>query len=199
MANLCHLALDCKFGTKLDKALRDQCVSGLQSEAMHKRLLTEKEELDLAGAVKIAAGMEAATKTARGFQDSEADTSLKYVSSFPPCKHCGRKYHKPAKCRFKSATCHNGASPKPITVSVIIDDKEIPMEVDTGAGVSIIPLPTWTTHFPNSPLQKSDIQLKTYTKQKLTVLGQRDVTVKYGEQMKKLTVTVVDGDGPKYS
>ena len=53
------------------------------------------------------------------------------------------------------------------------------MEVDTGAGVSIIPFSTWRSHFPDIPLQSSAIhaiQLKTYTNEKLYVLGQHDVT-----------------------
>ena len=40
------------------------------------------------------------------------------------------------------------------------------------------------------------IQLKTYTNEKLSVLGQHDVTVRYGVQVQKLMITVVDGDGP---
>ena len=70
------------------------------------------------------------------------------------------------------------------------------MEVDTGAGVSIIPLLTWKAHFPDLPLQKPDVQLRTYTNEKLSVLGERNVTVTCGDQVKQLRVTVVDGDGP---
>ena len=40
------------------------------------------------------------------------------------------------------------------------------------------------------------IQLKTYTNEKLSVLCQHDVTVRYGVQVQKLMITVVDGDGP---
>ena len=40
------------------------------------------------------------------------------------------------------------------------------------------------------------IQLKTYTNEKLSVLGQHNVTVRYGDQVQKLIITVVDGDGP---
>ena len=70
------------------------------------------------------------------------------------------------------------------------------MEIDTGAGVSIIPFSTWRSHFPDIPLQSSAIQLKTYRNEKLSVLGQNDVTVRYGDQVQKLIITVVDGDGP---
>ena len=40
------------------------------------------------------------------------------------------------------------------------------------------------------------VQLKTYTNKKLSVLCQHDVTVRYGVQVQKLMITVVDGDGP---
>ena len=91
---------------------------------------------------------------------------------------------------------HKGVSPKPIVVSINVEGKEIPMEVDTGADVSIIPFSTWRSHFPDIPLQSSAILLKTYTNEKLSVLGQHDVTVRYGDQVQKLIITVVDGDGP---
>ena len=91
---------------------------------------------------------------------------------------------------------YKGVSPKPIVVSINVEGKEIPVEVDTGAGVSIIPFSTWRSHFPDIPLQSSAIQLKTYTNEKLSVLGQNDVTVRYGDQVQKLIITVVDGNGP---
>ena len=50
--------------------------------------------------------------------------------------------------------------------------------------------------FSRQPLQSSAIQLKTYTNEKLSVLGQNDVTVRYGDQVQKLIITVVDGNGP---
>ena len=35
---------------------------------------------------------------------------------------------------------YKGILPKPIVVSINVEGKEIPMEVDTGAGVPIIPI-----------------------------------------------------------
>ena len=63
------MAIDCEFGATLDDALRDQFVSGLRSEAMHKRLLTE-DKLTLPRALEISTGMEAVTQNAKGFQES---------------------------------------------------------------------------------------------------------------------------------
>ena len=70
------------------------------------------------------------------------------------------------------------------------------MEVDTGASITIIPMSTWTAQFPKLPLQKSDVHLKTYTNEPLEVVGEREVTVKYNDQVKKLTITVVNSQGP---
>ena len=50
----------------------------------------------------------------------------------------------------------SGTSPTPIIVSLEVEGKQIPMEVDTGAGVSIIPLLTWKAHFPDLPHSKNE-------------------------------------------
>ena len=67
-----------------------------------------------------------------------------------------------------------------------MEGKQILVEVDTGAGVSIIILPTWRSHFSILPLECSEI------------LRPRSEWC-YCEVWwpnKKLAVPVVDGDGP---
>ena len=91
----------------MEDALRDQFVSGLQSEAMHKRLLTETERLTFARAVEIKSGMETAAKNAWSLHESNDNPGIKHVTDHLPCKHCGRKNHEAYQCRFKSAKCHN--------------------------------------------------------------------------------------------
>ena len=68
-ATLRKLAIHCKYGEHLNEALRDQFVSGLGSEAMHKRLLSEAL---MQSAQTIAIGMEAAAKNAKDFLKEEA-------------------------------------------------------------------------------------------------------------------------------
>ena len=58
---------------------------------------------------------------------------------------------------------YKGVSPKSIVVPINVEGKEIRMEFDTGAGVSIIPFCPWRSNFPDLPSQSSAIQLKTYT------------------------------------
>ena len=106
-AELGRLVINCEFEDKLEDALRYQFVSGLQSEAKHKRLLTETECLTFARAVEITSGMETAAKNVRSLHESDDNPSIKHVADHLPCKHCGRKNNEAYQCRFKSAKCHN--------------------------------------------------------------------------------------------
>ena len=89
----------------------------------------------------------------------------------------------------KSATC-------PITVDVQINGKQLPMEVDTGAALSIISERTWKKNFPGITLKKADVVLKTYTNERMTVMGELLVQVAYKQQCEHLPIVVVAGDGP---
>ena len=70
------------------------------------------------------------------------------------------------------------------------------MEVDTGAAVSIISEMQFKQLFPKVKLDKSSIQLRTYTGEKLPVLGQINVRAQYEDQTKNLDLVVVAGNGP---
>ena len=84
----------------------------------------------------------------------------------------------------------------PITVELIINGKEIEIEVDTGAAVSIMGEKTVQEMFPEVQLKKSDIVLKTYTAESMEVVGEIDVEVEYQDQSEKLVLVVVSGNGP---
>lgn len=71
-----------------------------------------------------------------------------------------------------------------------------PMELDTGASVSIISEDVWKGKFRNRPLDPSAMQLKVYTGQRIKVLGQRTVMAEYGEEKHRLPLIVVEGSGP---
>ena len=86
-------------------------------------------------------------------------------------------------------------SPKPIVVDVQINGRTVPMEVDTGAAVTIMSQTTWKTLFPDLSLQKSSIVLRTYTAEQMSVVGQREVTVSCNDQTQPLIITVVAGNG----
>ncbi|VDH98121.1 Hypothetical predicted protein [Mytilus galloprovincialis] len=86
---------------------------------------------------------------------------------------------------------------KPYLVSVKLNNTEINMEIDTGASVSVISQETCKQVFgSDNSLEKSPCSLRTYTGEKIDVLGKRNVTVIYNSQSVDLPITVVKGTGP---
>ena len=90
----------------------------------------------------------------------------------------------------------DSSSSDPIMVPVIVNGKKLTMELDTGAAVSIISDQTRRSLFPDVQLRKSRLVLKTYTDESMTVVGQLNVRVTYGNQEEKLVLVVVGGNGP---
>ena len=109
IAELRKLSTHCEFQDHLDQAIRDRLVCGLSSEAIQKRLLSEKN-LTLAAAQEIALGMEAAAKEATELQVS-SKSSLEInkitVDTAKPCFRFARKGHTPENCYFKTQKCRN--------------------------------------------------------------------------------------------
>ena len=85
---------------------------------------------------------------------------------------------------------------QPIWIDVEIEGKTVSMELDTGAAVSIMSSTAWRTLFPRQTLKEADVALRTYTAEKMSVLGQCQVNVKVNGQKKQLVLTIVKGDGP---
>ena len=70
--------------------------------------------------------------------------------------------------------------PSPMLVTLQLNQAPLQMEIDTGASASLISERTYRTLWPSDsapPLQPSDIKLRTYTGEELTVLGRVDVAV----------------------
>ena len=123
VAELRRLATTCDFRDYLNHALRDRFVCGLGSQAIQKSLLSEAE-LDFTRAVKVAQGMEAATKNTLTLKGPEPTVGTlgkvtqapKPVTCQKPAVHsgekpncycCGRTGHLLHECGFKEAICHN--------------------------------------------------------------------------------------------
>ena len=121
--------------------------------------------------------------------------STKYVSSADPAMNTETS-DEGDQDELSVFTVRNPESIQPIMTEVIINGKNVSIEVDTGAAITLISQATWKNLFPKLTLQKSRVTLKTYTAEKLRVLGQREVSVEHNGQKKLLIVTVVDGDGP---
>ena len=84
-------------------------------------------------------------------------------------------------------------------VEVTVDKKTVPMEIDTGASVSIVSESTfrhiWSRRAAPG-LRHPRITLRTYTGERIQLLGELDVAVRYDGQVAKLPILVEKGDGP---
>ena len=89
-----------------------------------------------------------------------------------------------------------GKSTPPILIDLELNNRNIVMELDTRAAMSLISETTKKELFPTVNLRHSEVVLKTYTSEKITVLGKMDVNVKYGDQENTLTLLVIKGPGP---
>lgn len=114
LTSLKQLAVTCDFKNFLEKALRDQLVCGLKSEAIQRYLLTESE-LNLTKALEIAQATEAATKQTLEIQGAASADTVYYVRSGTnkstsrkakkPCHRCGGR-HSSHDCKFKDQQCN---------------------------------------------------------------------------------------------
>ena len=66
-----------------------------------------------------------------------------------------------------------------------LNDSKVHLELDTGASVSVIFGQTWKNSLNSVPLQDLRVTLKTYSGEKLEVLGQTDLGVEYHKQAAK--------------
>ena len=70
------------------------------------------------------------------------------------------------------------------------------MELDTGAGVSLVSEKTFQMILPSHTMQATRSQLCTYSGEAIPGVGKVDVEVQYQGQQAKLSLIVVEGDGP---
>ena len=88
------------------------------------------------------------------------------------------------------------ATAPPIKVSMLINNKPLTFEVDTGAAVTIMSQTEFQKSFPEGELRESPLLLKTYSGERLQVSGEVDVQVQYEQQTQVLSLAVVAGSGP---
>ena len=84
----------------------------------------------------------------------------------------------------------------PLLLDVRLNGKPLTMELDTGAAVSLVSEGVFQSLLPECELEPSRVPLRTYSGERMEVLGLVEVTVTYGEQRVKLPLYVVRGTGP---
>ena len=285
MAALRRLSEYCDFKDYLDQALHNRLVCGLRSEAIQRRLLSEKD-LTLESAYDIAHSLETASQHASELQASvktgapSAAGVLRVVPGKPQedgtsqsCHRCGKTNHPPNQCYYKHQKCrycqkkghiakmcrsrlapHGTSSPgalpmsntsqrshqskqaggslnrvgylvteqgdvtepevplvqpscealfavtvkrdDPIILKPKVNSVELEMELHTGATVSLASEKTWKEILQECPLDECRTLLRTYTGERLPVLGQMNVQVRYEDQEAHLPLLIIPGDGP---
>lgn len=84
----------------------------------------------------------------------------------------------------------------PVKVEVVIDNKPVSMEIDTGVGPSLGSEATFKERWPDRILSPSTVRLRTYSGEPITVLGMVNADVQYKEQKAQLLLLVVQCEGP---
>ena len=136
------------------------------------------------------------------------------------CHSCGKTGHIAPACHKKKARRERSAnmvsdspsngesdflsthmigyhSARPITTKAKINGKEVTMEVDTGAAVSIISQNLLEHLFPELSPSSTEIVLRTYTGEPIPVVGEVSVDVQHGENSQcALPLIVVRNNGP---
>lgn len=85
----------------------------------------------------------------------------------------------------------------PIMVDLEIEGKEMKMELDTGAAVSVISQKEFDKRFRmHVPLERTTLELHTYTKETVKPVGKCTVNVQYDGACKRLTLYVLKNQGP---
>ena len=84
----------------------------------------------------------------------------------------------------------------PIVIDVNINGKMVTMEVDTGAARSVMSEVLAKQLFPNLPMKKTSVVLHTYSAEALQVCGELPTKVAYGNQVKELSLLIIQGNGP---
>lgn len=86
----------------------------------------------------------------------------------------------------------------PLFVDIIIEDRIVRMEVDTGAYITAISEFDKNEIFPDLNIEKSDLKLNSYGEIKLELLGVlKNLNVKFSNLNKKVDCYVMKGKGPR--
>ena len=71
---------------------------------------------------------------------------------------------------------------KPIMLEVVVNNQPVSMELDTGSAVTLVSEHTFKSKWPDTPLQVSNVKLRTYSNESLQVLGQIEAKIQYNKQ-----------------
>ena len=83
-----------------------------------------------------------------------------------------------------------------MVMDLTLNGKPLTMELDTGAAVSLVSSTLFHSLLPESELTPSAVPLRTYSGERMQVVGVVEVDVTYGTLRATLPLYVVEGTGP---
>lgn len=132
------------------------------------------------------------------------------------CRNCNKKGHLQAVCKKGAKTkavryvdttddeseelsCHtvfySGKHSRGYSVDLKIEGKTVSMIIDTGAAVTIVPERVYRQYFPHVKCVETNVSLRTYTGEKLKVLGKAKVLVDHEGSEITLPVVIAQENG----
>ncbi|XP_052767906.1 uncharacterized protein K02A2.6-like [Mya arenaria] len=90
----------------------------------------------------------------------------------------------------------SGPFARKIIVTLILGGTKVDMELDTGSSVSIVPEDIYEQVLRKYPLRNTNVKLKSYSGNKIELLGKCEVPVEYESQKYKLSLLVAKGKRP---
>ena len=133
---------------------------------------------------------------ARVCRSGEGKTRISTQPKVPETKKTTHSIQEEQSTDLTLFTVNKPSSSEPITLELEINGQKLPMELDTGAAVSLISTTTKERIFPDVPLINTPNVLTTYTGERMAVMGKMKVEVRYDSKVYNLQLHVVDGDGP---
>ena len=92
---------------------------------------------------------------------------------------------------------HQISSREPYMITLEVNSKAIPFEIDTGSGLTIISKYTYEKLFYCNPLQQCRMKVKSYTGEKVPMFGMLKVKVCHQQnEIENLNLYNFDGKGP---
>lgn len=181
-----HRPASCPFRDKqcfaCGKRGHIRAACGRRSRSQHLRQLTSDQELQLVAEPAQKEGGGATGRSSRGVRDPERDEAYPMFSVQPE----------------ESARRDVGARRPPLMVKVALDGRDVEMELDTGAALSVCSDSVFKQLWPSSGpvIEPCAVKLKTYSGEALSVRGKAMVRVEYGGHSTRLPLVVVKGSGP---
>ena len=126
----------------------------------------------------------------QGKENDTADKSARYVKDESPPER------NESELNLFVIKSLQGGNNKGIYLDLMVNGAPLRMELDTVADVTLVSEKVWKEQLGAFPLQNTEIRLRTYTGEPLSLKGEAMVTVTYNDQVTQLPLLVVQGSGP---